>query len=193
MASKYFNANDIEAMNAYRAQIYAIREKMFAEFGVDPLDTDALSSLAIHKIVSQYDADFNVNFARNGEDGKSGDVLIEQKAARVDPNPLTKTNKPRKGYGMDASFAFHVGGEIDHQRYIFVARSSADLSILRIYDISSKANRNIVIADLKVKADAWHAKGFQKHDMITISEKTILQKCKFLTKNQINGCKVFKD
>ncbi len=148
MASKYFNANDIEAMNAYRAQIYAIREKMFAEFGVDPLDTDALSSLAIHKIVSQYDADFNVNFARNGEDGKSGDVLIEQKAARVDPNPLTKTNKPRKGYGMDASFAFHVGGEIDHQRYIFVARSSADLSILRIYDISSKANRNIVIRHL---------------------------------------------
>lgn len=196
--SKYLDPADIERMDAYRKEIYRIRAKMVAEFGVDPLDTDTLSSIAIYQIVSQYDTEFNINFARNGEDAKSGDVLIEQKASRVDPSPFTKTGKPRTGYNVDAGFQFHAMGSIEHPRYIFVARSETDLSILRIYDISSEANRKIVLDHLMGERQAWEDKnkqlGYtQKHDVIIISEKLILEKCNFPSQSTINGCKVFKD
>lgn len=198
MTEKYFNSTDIDIMDSYRSQIYELRTKMFAEFGVDPLDTDALSSIAIYKIVRQYDPNFNVNFARNGEDAKSGNVLIEQKATRVNPDPYTKTGKIRKNHGIDAGFQFHAMGTLEHPRYIFVARSETDLSILRIYDISSTDNCKIVLDHLMNERGRWEDKnkklGYtQKHDVIVISEKLILEKCKFPTKTTINGCKVFKD
>ena len=88
MSGKYFSKSQIEKMDLYRKQIYEIRTKMFEEFEVDPLDTDALSSIAIYKIVNQYDNDFNINFARNGEDAKSGDVLIEQKRSEEHTSEL---------------------------------------------------------------------------------------------------------
>ena len=196
--AKYFSDSDIETMDQYRKQIYAIREKMFAQFDVDPLDTDALSSIAIYKIVKQYDPNFNVNFSRNGEDGKSGDVLIEQKACRVDPSPLTATGKPRKNYNQDAGFQFHAMGTLDSPRYIFVARSETDLSILRIYDIGSEQNKKIVLDHLMNERQTWENKnkklGYtQKHDVIVIGEKYILDKCQFNSVSTINGCKVYKD
>lgn len=198
MSSKYFSKSQIEKMDLYRKQIYEIRAKMFEEFEVDPLDTDALSSIAIYKIVTQYDNDFNINFARNGEDAKSGNVLIEQKASRVNPSPFTSTGKSRKGYNKDASFQFHAMGSIDHPRYIFVARSETDLSILRIYDISSESNRNVVLSHLMNERQNWENKnkqlGYtQKHDVIVISEIKILDDCTFTTKTTIDNCKVFKD
>jgi hypothetical protein len=196
--SKYFDESELAKMDVYRQRIYEIREQMFAEFGVDPLDTDSLSSLAIYKIVRQYDSDFNVNFARNGEDAKSGGLLIEQKACRVDPNHLTKTGRPRTGFGRDAAFQFHAMGDLDHPRYILVARSEADLSILRIYDISNKSNRKVVLNHLTAEKNAWLAKGQKnqkdmKRDVIAISEKFLLEKLKFSNKMVIDGCKVFKD
>lgn len=197
--SKYFDPADIERMDAYRKEIYSIRAKFLVDFGVDPLDTDTLSSIAIYQIVSQYDTEFNVNFARNGEDGKSGDVLIEGKASKVDPSPLTKTTgKKRASYGKDASFMFHSPAELDNPRYLFVARSQVDLSILRIYDISSEANRKVVIDHLMSERNRWEEKNkqlghTQKHDGIFIKEKLILEKCNFPTQTIINGCKVFKD
>lgn len=196
--SKYFNADQLAKMDQYRAEIYAIREKMFAEFGVDPLDTDSLSSIAIYKIVKQYDPNFNINFARNGEDSKSGNVLIEQKATRVNPNPLTATGRPRTGYGTDASFQFHAMGTLEHPRYVFVARSEVDLSILRIYDISTKANCDVIINHLMAERNKWLARGKanqeqMKRDVIVISEKYILSNCNFATQTTIDGCKVFKD
>jgi hypothetical protein len=196
--SKYFTATELDKMDQYRAEIYAIREKMFAEFGVDPLDTDALSSLAIRNIVKQYDDDFNVNFARNGEDACSNGVLIEQKACRVNPSAFTSTGRIRSGYEQDAVFQFHAMGDLDHARYILVARSETDLSILRIYDISDVANRQIVLDHLNAEKAAWLAKGQKrqedmKRDVITISEKFLLAKIKFASKNTISGCKVFKD
>jgi hypothetical protein len=198
MSSKYFSKSDIEKMDLYRKQIYEIRAKMFEDFEIDPLDTDALSSIAIYKIVTQYDKDFNINFARNGEDAKSGNVLIEQKASRVNPSPYTKKGKPRTGYDKDAGFQFHAMGTLDHPRYIFVARSEVDLSILRIYDISSKENREVVLGHLMNERQNWENKnkqlGYtQKHDVILISEMKILDDCTFTTTTVIDNCKVFKD
>lgn len=196
--SKYFTEAELAKMDKYRQQIYDIRTKMFAEFNVDPLDTDALSSLAIYKIVTQYDNDFNVNFSRNGEDAKSGEILIEQKACRVNPSPLTATGRPRTGYECDAGFQFHAMGDLDHPRYIFVARSESDLSILRIYDISAESNRKFVLDHLMSEREAWLERGRgnpdkMKHDVIMISEKQILENCVFTTKETLDGCKVFRD
>ena len=71
MSSKYFSKSQIEKMDLYRKQIYEIRAKMFEEFEVDPLDTDALSSIAIYKIVTQYGEQYK--YSHNWE---VGDVLI---------------------------------------------------------------------------------------------------------------------
>jgi len=196
--AKYFSETELAKMDQFREQIYAIREKMFAEFGVDPLDTDSLSSLAIYKIVKKYDADFNVNFARNGEDAKSNGILIEQKACRVNPSHLTATGRNRTNFGTDAMFQFHAMGDLKHPRYILVARSETDLSILRIYDISSAANCKIVLDHLINEKNAWLAKGKKneqdmKRDVITISEKMLLSNLSFTLKTEIDGCKVFKD
>jgi len=195
--AKYFSETEITKMDQFREQIYAIREKMFAEFGVDPLDTDSLSSLAIYKIVKKYDADFNINFARNGEDAKSNGILIEQKACRVNPSHLTETGRNRKNFGTDAVFQFHAMGDLERPRYILVARSETDLSILRIYDISSAANCKIVLDHLTSEKNAWLAKGKKneqdmKRDVITISEKMLLANLNFTIKTEIDSCKVFK-
>jgi hypothetical protein len=192
--SKYFTHGTLKELIAARKRVYSEREDMKRKYGIDILDTDALSSLSIFEIVSQYDSSYNICFDRNGEDAKSNGILIEQKTRQVDPNPFTKkTNKPRKSYGQDASWAFHVGGDIEHARYILVARSEVDLRILRVYDISKAKNRKIVVDELNSKRKAWHKKGFQKNDIITISEKTILEKCKFISPKLIDGCKVFTD
>jgi len=196
--AKYFSETEIAEMDQFREQIYAIREKMFAKFGVDPLDTDSLSSLAIYKIVKKYDANFNINFSRNGEDAKSNNILIEQKACRVNPSSLTETGRYRKNFGTDAGFQFHALGDLEHPRYIFVARSETDLSILRIYDISSTENCKFVLDHLNIQKSAWLAKGkknvqYMKRDVITISEKILLANLNFTIKTEIDGCKVFKD
>jgi hypothetical protein len=192
--SKYFTRDTLNEMLASSKRVYAEREAMKRKYDIDLLDTDALSSLSIFEIVSQYDSAYNICFDRNGEDASSNDTLIEQKTNQVDPNPFTKKiNKIRKGYGQDASWAFHVGGDIEHDRYIFVARSKVDLKILRVYDISNAKNRKIVVNELNSKRENWHKKGFQKNDIIAISEKTILEKCKFISPKLIDGCNVFTD
>jgi hypothetical protein len=89
-------------------------------------------------------------------------------------------------------------GSIEHPRYIFVARSETDLSILRIYDIGSEANKKVVLDHLMGERQGWEDKNkqlgrTQKHDVIIISEKLILEKCNFPSQSIINGCKVFKD
>lgn len=195
---KYFTEADLEKMDEYRRQIYAIREQMYREFGVDALDTDTLSSIATYQIVKQYDPDYNVNFARNGEDAKSGEVLIEQKACRVDPNPLTPTGRPRKGYNQDADFQFHAMGDLAHQRYILVARSQTDLGLLRIYDFQSEANCQAAIKELTEKKDKWYAKATKKQkdakrDVITVDEKFVLANLKFSSTTVIDNCTVHRD
>lgn len=194
--AKYFDKAYLQEMNEARKKIFAEREAIYKKYKIDILDTDALSALSIFEIVTQYDNDYNINFARNGEDAKSKGVLIEQKATRVD-GAFTKTGKPRKNAGTDAAFQFHAMGDLDYPRYIFVARNKADLSIMRIYDISNEDNRKIVLDHLMNERNAWleRSKGDQakmKRDIIVLPEKVILEKIKF-EQTVIDGCTVFKD
>lgn len=195
--AKYFTAPDLDIMNHAREQIFDIRTKIYKQFKIDILDTDALSALSIYQIVHQYDVDYNINFSRNGEDARSGQVLIENKATRV-AGPVTATGKPRKNAGTDAAFQFHAMGDLAHERYILVARNREDLSVMRIYDISNQVNRMIVLNYLLDERSAWliRAAGDQKkmkRDIILLPEKVILEKLTFTSKTVIDNCQVFKD
>jgi hypothetical protein len=195
--AKYFDKKILDEMNEARKNIFAERGAIYKKHKVDILDTDALSALSIFEIVTQYDTDYNINFARNGEDAKSNGVLIEQKATRVEGG-FTKTGKPRKHAGTDAAFQFHAMGDIDSNRYLFVARNKDDLSIMRIYDISNEHNRKIVLDHLMAERNAWLEKSMgdqtkMKRDIITLTEKVILEKLNFSSKTIINGCCVFTD
>ena len=195
--AKYFDKKTLSILANASKEIVAIRNRIAKETSVDILDTDAISSLFIYEIVSQYDSDYNINFARNGEDAKSNGVLIEQKATRVN-GPLTKTGKPRKGAGLDACFQFHAMGDLDYPRYIFVARDKEDLSIRRIYDISDKENKEKVLNHLLSERDAWLDrckidKRLMKRDIITLPETFILEKLTLTNKLLIDGCVILKD
>ena len=195
--AKYLDSAALTEMNEARLQIFAIRAEIYRNYQIDVLDTDALSALSIHEIVSQYDSDYNINFSRNGEDAISNGVLIEQKAARV-AGALTKTGKPRKNADADAGFQFHAMGDIEHDRYIFVARKKDDLSVIRMYDISTKSNCQIIINHLKQERANWLAKGQKntaqmKRDIISISEKFIKEKLNLSAPTIISGCAVYKD
>ena len=195
--AKYFDKDALTEMNNARQKIFAERERIYKKYKVDILDTDALSSLSIHEVVNEYDPDFNINFSRNGEDAKSQETLIEHKSTRVE-GPLTRTGKPRKNAGLDAAFLFHAMGDLDHPRYLFVAKNKDNLKVTRVYDISSKANRKLVLNHLLAERKEWLERGKKdpkqmKRDIITISEKFIVSKLKFPTQLDINGCTVFKD
>jgi len=194
---KYFNSQDLAELNEARQRIFAERTAIYKKHKIDILDTDALSALSIYEIVSAYDADYNINFARNGEDAKSKDVLIEQKATRVE-GLYTKTGKPRKNAGTDAAFQFHAMGDLRHSRYILVARNKEDLSIMRLYDISKEENCEMILAYLMAERLAWldRTKGNQaamKRDIILLPEKFILGNINFASKSTVNGCCVYKD
>ena len=195
--AKYFDKDALTEMNNARQKIFAERERIYKKYKIDILDTDALSSLSIHEVVSEYDPDFNVNFARNGEDAKSKDTLVEHKSTRVE-GPLTRTGKPRKNAGLDAAFLFHAMGDLDHPRYLFVAKNKDDLKVTRVYDISSKSNKKLVLNYLLKEREAWLERGKKdpkqmKRDIIALPEKFIVSKLKFPTQLDINGCTVFKD
>lgn len=195
--SKYFSPAVLNDMNTARLEIYKQRNIIYQKYKVDLLDTDSLSALSIHEIVSQYDPNYNVNFARNGEDAKSLDVLIEQKATRVE-GPLTKTGKPRKNAGIDAAWQYHAMGDIDSDRCVFVARDKDDLAVKRIYDISGSENTQKIADHLLLKRNTWLDRGVEdetkmKRDAIAIDEKTILAIIKFKSTKTINGCQIMRD
>ena len=190
--AKYFDKQKLDIVIAAAKDIVAQRNQVLKQTGIDILDTDAISSALIYETVTQYDSDYNVNFARNGEDAKSNGVLIEQKATRV-AGPLTKTGKQRKGAGTDAAFQFHAMGDLDHPRYVFVARHKETLELLRIYDISSEKNTKKVLAHLEFEKAAWLARGFQKRDIILITEKFILGNLTFPHKQTIGNCVILRD
>ena len=173
-----------------------LRNQVYQKFGIDPLDTDTLSSLEIYQLVSQYDPDYNVNFARNGEDARSKEILIEQKATKV-PHNLTKKGKLRKNAGTDAGFTFHAMGDIEYPRYIFLARFKDDLSIDRLYDISEPGNVKVVQDYLMAERNAWLDRGRldaskMKRDAIVIPEKVLLEKLAMKEILQFGNSKVFR-
>jgi len=190
--AKYFDRQKLDIVIAASKEIVQKRNEVLKQTGIDILDTDAISSAFIFEIVSQYDSDYNINFARNGEDAKSKDVLIEQKATRV-AGAMTKTGRPRKGAGTDAAFQFHAMGDLDSPRYIFVARDKETLELLRVYDISSAANQAKVLNHLQAEKAAWLAKGFQKRDIILLTEKFILNNLDLPHRQQIGNCVILRD
>jgi hypothetical protein len=195
--AKYFDKQTIDALKKQANHIVALRNQAMKQYGVDLLDTDAISSLFIYEIVSQYDPNYNINFSRNGEDAQSKGILIEQKATKVN-GPLTKTGKRRKNADIDAVFQFHAMGDLDYPRYLFVARNKDDLSIMRIYDIGAKENTDKVLAHLMTERDAWlersiKDKKLMKRDIIQLPEKFILENLALPTRLDINGCVILKD
>lgn len=195
--STYFDDKSIQEMDAARKRIYKEREFIYKKYGVDLLDTDALSAITIYEIVKQYDPNYNINFSRNGEDAQSNGVLIEQKATRVQ-GEFTKTGRPRKNAGTDASFQFHAMGDIESDRYIFAARHREDLSILRIYDISAASNCQLIVKHLTDERNKWLARSqgnqaMMKRDIIILHEKFILEQIQFKSKTILNNCTVYKD
>lgn len=194
---KYLAKDKLDLIIAASKQIVKIRNTTLQQVGIDILDTDAISSAFLYEIVSQYDADYNINFARNGEDAQSRGIIIEQKATRVEGS-LTKTGRQRKNYGIDAAFQFHAMGDLEYPRYIFAARNKATLEIDRIYDIGLQKNCDKIISYLMGERILWlkRTKGDQakmKRDIIVLPEKYLLDTCKFDPKITINNCTIFRD
>lgn len=166
--ANYLKPETLAQLDEYRKKIFELREEAYRATGIDVLDNDTLSALSIYEIVSQYDADYNINFARNGEDAKALGVDIEMKASRIE-------RKKRSGlYGL-AGFQFHAMGNLDYDRYIFVTRDKVTLSLIRVYDIADPANCLQVQAHLLAERQAWLARGRidekkMKHDVIQLPE-----------------------
>lgn len=172
--SKYLKTNDLNTMILSKDAIFSEREKIYKLTGIDILDTDALSSLSLYEIIVQYDKNINVNFARNGEDGKSNNIVFEMKTTRI-PDDYTKTGKLRKNAGKDASFQFHANGDLVSPRYILAARRKDNLEIVRIYDISDKENCKIIQNYLENERQKWRDRGAnQKRDVIVLPEVLLL-------------------
>jgi hypothetical protein len=190
--SRYESKDVIYDLIKMKDSINRIRSDAIKKYQIDICDTDKLSSLDIYQIITEYDSDYNINFARNGEDALSNGVAIEQKTARL-PSKYTKTGKKKKKEQL-ASFQFHAEGDINYNRFIFAARDAKSLRIKRLYDISSKQEVKKVINILVKERELWRnkciaAKKILKRDIITVNESVFLNKCDPLN---INGCLVYK-
>jgi hypothetical protein len=186
----YLDPKDLIELDQYRRKIFALRAEAYAKFKIDVLDNDTLSSLSIYEVVSKYDVDYNINFARNGEDAKSGSVLIEQKASRI-------LKKKKTGQYPYSGFQFHAMGNIEYDRYIFATRDKATLDIVRIYDISGDENTFQIQAHLLGERQKWEDKNeklgkTQKHDVIILPEELLVKHLIDVTKQTYNGVEVIK-
>jgi len=170
--AKYLAPSVLAQLDECRKQIFALREAAYKLTGIDVLDNDTLSALSIYEIVRQYDLEYNINFARNGEDAMSIInkliVLIEQKASRI-------ARYKKTGLYKQAAFQFHAMGNLEYDRYIFATRDEATLALVRIYDISDQVNCLQVQAHLLSERAAWEAKNVklgktQKRDVIVLPE-----------------------
>jgi len=186
--ANYLKPETLTQLDEYRRKIFALREEAYKLTGIDVLDNDTLSALSIYEIVRQYDPDYNINFARNGEDAKSLGVDIEMKASRIE-------RKKRSGlYGL-AGFQFHAMGNIEYDRYILVTRDKATLSLIRIYDVAGAENCLQIQTHLLAEREAWLSRGRKdqakmKHDVIQLPE-ALLQKFE-ATKTVIDGVEVVR-
>jgi hypothetical protein len=190
--AKYLKPETLAQLDEYRKQIFALREAAYKLTNIDVLDNDTLSALSIYEIVRQYDPEYNINFARNGEDAMSMInkliVLIEQKASRI-------TRYKKTGLYKQAAFQFHAMGNLEYDRYIFAARDEATLALVRIYDISQPENCLQVQAHLLAERATWEAKNVklgktQKRDVIVLPE-ALLQRFAATT-STIDGVEVVR-
>jgi hypothetical protein len=189
--AKYLEKELLATLDEYRHKIFSLREEAYRLTGIDVLDNDTLSALSIYEIVSKYDKNYNINFARNGEDAKSlmknVEQKIEMKASRIE-------RMKRSGlYGL-AGFQFHAMGDLEYYRYIFVTRDKATLKLIKIYDISTEENCLQVQAHLLAEREAWLARGRadqkkMKHDVIILPE-ALLKVLEGSTTKTVNGVEV---
>ena len=182
--SKYLETSAILDLIAQREKIFAVHREVYEKYGIDILANDTLSSLSIWEIVCQYDSQYNTNFHRNGEDGRSGQTLIENKCSTVAPSRT-------KGTVGKAGFQFHAQGQLAHDRYIFAVRRKDNLKIVRLWDIASPAGLAAVQQCLEQGKQGWIDKGKPNHDAIVVPEK-LLMNLPVVEAQEINGCQVFK-
>lgn len=183
MADKYFSQTTIQDLIQTRDRIFAEYNTVWKNYQIDILANDTLSSLSIWEIVRQYDADYNINFHRNGEDAKSKDKLIEQKCANVTPGK-------RGGVGL-AGFTFHAQGKLNYDRYVFAVRRKNNLQLARLWDVSTEDGVKLVQIELDAGKQDWIRRGKPNHDGIQVKEKNLrtLEICEHLI---INGCQVYR-
>jgi hypothetical protein len=183
--AKYLGTDAIEHLIEVRDRIFKERSDPYLKYTVDVLDNDVLSSLSIYEIVSQYLENYNINFARNGEDAMVGEVIIEQKCSNI--------KKPKD----KAGFQFHAMGNLEYPRYIFAVRQKENLKILRLYDISTKENVAMVKNHLLEERRLWLERGRldeskMKRDVILLPEKTLLENLTIEAQLTINECEVHR-
>lgn len=189
--AKYLTSIEFSVLRLAAEKISVIRNDVFAQLGIDILDTDTMSSIPISDIMLQIDPNYNCNFSRNGEDAKSkssngNDIYIEQKSAKI---------KIGKKIYL-ASFAFHAHGELIYDRYIFVARDVTTLAPARLYDISRPENIKKIHNILTCEQAKWDEKcrisgTMLKFDVIYVPEKTLIESMEISKTTTVNNCKVF--
>ena len=183
--AKYFQPHEIQDLIETRNRIFPERISAYQQHGIDILANDTLSSLSIYEIVSTYDAGYNINFARNGEDAISNGVKIEQKCCAI--------KKKADGTYPNATFMFHAMGDLEYPRYIFAARDNMTLQLLKLFDIKRAEHTKIVLKIFLNLKKEWLKTGAKSYDVIQIPESYILENIKFTDKKIINNCEVFID
>ena len=188
--AKYLNPEVLKELDEYRKRIFADREEIYRKHKIDVLDTDTLSSLSVYEIVIQYDQDYNINFARNGEDAISNNVKIEQKCSRVE-------KRKKSGTYPDALYQFHAMGDLIYPRYILVSRDKTTLALVKMYDISQPANVKLVQDYLMQERQAWEDrcaidKKYMKRDVIGIPESVLTENLLVTQKLTIDNCTVIR-
>lgn len=126
-------------------------------FGIDLLSTDNSRKLIVSKALPE----FNPRFKRNGIDGLFNNHDTELKTAKNETS--------------DASFMFHVMGDIFHNQYLLVVLDDM-LSISRHYIIDqpkSVESINNLLQKRKTEYLAEHNGKVVKRDVISISESEI--------------------
>ena len=186
--ANYLDKSVLADLNEVRKKIFELREEAYKKHKIDVLDNDTLSSLCVYEVVSQYDADYNINFSRNGEDAKSDEVIIEQKCSRIE-------KKKRSGLYPDAVFQFHAMGNLEYPRYILSTRNKDDLELIRVYDVSQPDNVKVILEHLLNERNKWLEAGLldnskMKRDVICIPEELLRNQLTITKTEVVNGCEV---
>ena len=163
----YLDKNSIADLIKHRDKCFAEHAEAYKKYGIDILSNDILSSLSMYEIISQYDSNYEPNFHRNGEDGRSGSVLIERKCSTV------KAAKTKNTVGK-SGWQFHAQETVKCSRYIFAVRRKDNLKIVRLYDISSESGIQVIQDCLEDGRQKWIAKGKPNHDAIVVPEKILM-------------------